>query len=377
MNVPCLCTGREDVFCDGATCSIAGLGAPGNRNSCRICWLAGKRRQVVARPASATTPSFRWTCGLTTCPERRGLLRRTLTSLSTTGFTPRLFVDGDDDGASWSKELGYSVTARGNPPARVAGNWTLALAELYQREPKADRFAIFQDDLVAVRNLRGYLDTVAWPERAYLNLFTFRDNEKVIAGKRGWAEASLLSDGNGPVYHGKPQQTGRGAVALCFTRECVIDLLGHWHLWKRAEDEGMGWRKVDGGIVEVLNRQGWREYVHAPSLVQHTGDVSTIREPNRPPRPIRTARTFPGEQVDAMDFLCEQPAAKTTGLGDVVAQALSTIGVTEERVSQWIGRPCGCKERREKLNVIGQWAARVVSGKVERAKDFLDHIIGE
>lgn len=42
------------------------------------------------------------------------------------------------------------------------------------------------------------------------------------------------------------------------------------------------------------------------------------------------------------------------GLGDIVKAGLSAIGITEERVSAVIGRPCGCSERAEKLNELGR-----------------------
>lgn len=47
------------------------------------------------------------------------------------------------------------------------------------------------------------------------------------------------------------------------------------------------------------------------------------------------------------------PRAKP-GLGDMVKAGLSAIGITEERVSAVIGRPCGCSERAEKLNELGR-----------------------
>lgn len=62
-------------------------------------------------------------------------------------------------------------------------------------------------------------------------------------------------------------------------------------------------------------------------------------------------------------------------LGDAVSKALAAVGVTEERVSAALGRPCGCKARREKLNRLGTWAARVLSGKTEDAQKYLDEII--
>ena len=42
------------------------------------------------------------------------------------------------------------------------------------------------------------------------------------------------------------------------------------------------------------------------------------------------------------------------GLGDMVASALSAVGITKERVSAAIGRPCGCAERQQALNDIGR-----------------------
>ena len=47
-------------------------------------------------------------------------------------------------------------------------------------------------------------------------------------------------------------------------------------------------------------------------------------------------------------------AAKKRGLGDIVKAGLSAIGITEERVSKAIGRPCGCGARAEKLNELGR-----------------------
>jgi hypothetical protein len=45
---------------------------------------------------------------------------------------------------------------------------------------------------------------------------------------------------------------------------------------------------------------------------------------------------------------------KRRGLGDMVADGLAAVGITKERVSKAIGRPCGCGKRQEKLNEIGR-----------------------
>ena len=47
------------------------------------------------------------------------------------------------------------------------------------------------------------------------------------------------------------------------------------------------------------------------------------------------------------------PHAKP-GLGDIVKAGLSAIGITEQRVSKALGRPCGCSKRAETLNALGR-----------------------
>lgn len=42
------------------------------------------------------------------------------------------------------------------------------------------------------------------------------------------------------------------------------------------------------------------------------------------------------------------------GLGDMVKAGLSAVGITEERVSKAIGRPCGCGKRVQALNELGR-----------------------
>jgi hypothetical protein len=60
----------------------------------------------------------------------------------------------------------------------------------------------------------------------------------------------------------------------------------------------------------------------------------------------------------------------------VIHVALSKVGVTPESVSGWLGAPCGCERRRERLNALSAWASRIVSGKVDRALTFLKAIMG-
>ena len=52
--------------------------------------------------------------------------------------------------------------------------------------------------------------------------------------------------------------------------------------------------------------------------------------------------------------LLKQRLTKKPGLGDYVAKGLSAIGITKERVSKVLGKPCGCGKRQQRLNELGR-----------------------
>lgn len=223
-----------------------------------------------------------WAYGVTTVPGRRDdLLPRTLESLKRAGFDkPRLFVDGDRDPQSWEREFGLEVTTRW-PKTKTVGNWILSLWELHIRNPWAIRYAIFQDDFVTVRNLKTYLEH--WlPPHGYQNLYSFPSNESLAKG-RGWHVSN---------------QRGLGAVALVFSQSAARLLLSHDHMMRKPGDPMMGDRKLDGAVVDSFRQSGWKEWVHYPSLVQHTGQVSSMGN-----NPHELSKSFPGEDFDALTLL--------------------------------------------------------------------------
>lgn len=94
-------------------------------------------------------------------------------------------------------------------------------------------------------------------------------------------------------------------------------------------------------INDVLARAHQRGYTHdeiRDCLVDDLGggwfEVDTSHE------------SYPKHQRDIVK--------NRMGLGDYITTALSAIGITEERVSKAIGRPCGCSKRAEALNQLGR-----------------------
>ena len=64
-------------------------------------------------------------------------------------------------------------------------------------------------------------------------------------------------------------------------------------------------------------------------------------------------------------------------LGTKIEQALSAVGVTQERVETWLGSCLGCTERKRRLDALGFWAARVIHGKMESASGLLSRLMGD
>lgn len=216
-------------------------------------------------------------------PRRRNtLLPKTLFSLRQAGFeSPILFVDGDYDPLSWRGQFNLEVSVR-TTNIRTFGNWMLGMLELYIREPNADRYAMFQDDFVTYKNLRQYLEYCKYPDNGYWNLYTFPQNQELAPAREGWYESN---------------QRGRGAVALVFDRKTLLLVLGSDHMLNRPQNASRGWKAVDGGIVTAMTKIGYKEYVHNPSLVQHTGEISTMLNRKHP-----LAVSFLGEDFDAMNL---------------------------------------------------------------------------
>jgi len=299
-----------------------------------------------------------WEYGVITVePRAEKLLPKTLKSLKSAGFTsPRLFVDGVSPARvnEIYGKFNLQISPR-YPSLKTYGNWMLALWELYIRNPHADRYAIFQDDFTTYKNLKNYLESTPYPEKGYLNLYTFPTNQKLAPeNHQGWYRSNQL---------------GRGAVALVFNNESVTELLRQPNMVFKPKDIHRGHKSVDGAIVTAFKKIGWTEYVHNPSLTQHHGEVSSMGNRIHP-----KADSYRGDNFDALDLMPKSSLANN-GLGDKVEQALSSVGITFERVEKWLGKPCGCKERKKKLNKLGAWVQRVLSGDKNNAEKSLHDVM--
>jgi hypothetical protein len=276
-HVPCdLCDKRKGTLFSLYACELHGQCTEGKV----VRAIKGCKSCQDRKPPGVDHPPDAWAAGVTTVPQRRDdLLPRTLASLKIAGFdSPHLFVDGTRDAESY-RPLGLEFSLR-YPTIKTMGNWLLGLQELFIRHPFCGRYLMCQDDLVASRNLKSYLDQCEYPPKGYLSLFTMPDNQQLCPpGHVGWYPSN---------------QAGKGAVALAFSHEAVVALLTSGYVLEKLQSV-QGHRLIDGTIADTMQRAGFQEYVHNPSLVQHTGTNSSM---GSQPQPL--ADSFPGEDFDAL-----------------------------------------------------------------------------
>ena len=233
-----------------------------------------------------------WVIGVTTVPARfqGGQLASTLASLRAGGFTDlRLFVDGATVSGPYETAFDLPATVR-YPAVKAYPNWFLSLSEMYFRNSLADRFIIFQDDVICSKNLRQYLETIPYPLDGYWNLYSEPVNEMhVPLDYTGFYPAAAK---------------GKGALGLCFDRTNVCLLLSSRYMIDRIQnrtptpnDGYRGESAIDGGVWAAMREVGRREYCHSPGLLQHARGPSTIGNKDR-----QRSKTFKGEGFDCLEW---------------------------------------------------------------------------
>ena len=65
-------------------------------------------------------------------------------------------------------------------------------------------------------------------------------------------------------------------------------------------------------------------------------------------------RDYTPHQIQRIKAIKAAKRAAKPGLGDRVASALAAVGITKERVSKALGKPCACAKRQAKLNELGR-----------------------
>ena len=134
---------------------------------------------------------------------------------------------------------------------------------------------------------------------------------------------------------------------------------------KQLCQQNKGYADIWDKKFGVVNNSIVPDSVKDLADTSHSSKVKTKGGPARTPKKARRSGPRP------------QSPPKARGLGDLVESSLTNVGITSERVERWLGVPCGCAERKQKLNQLGQWAKQIAIGKTEDAKEHLEKITGQ
>lgn len=206
--------------------------------------------------------------GIVTAPRKGPTISKTVESLHRSGFD-RLTVFAEPgvdpvDGVEW---VGRRQTLG------AFGNWWLGLSELFQSDPTADSYAMLQDDVEAAgvdirgESMRAYLDRALWPEGCdVVSLFCSEEYSQALPG---WYPQRL------PWVYGALGFVWRASAALDFLK---------WSAGWAVESKKYGFSYPNNHNTDVCvgrwavetRRHVWFPF---PSLLQHTGDHSTIWPP--------------------------------------------------------------------------------------------------
>lgn len=219
------------------------------------------------------------------------------------------------------------------------------------------------------------------------------DGKASHAVKRAFWKSSpkgrLIEIENGP--HNDWGHTPRNQILPTITDGYVVNLddddgipEGGLDKVRQAIREGVGdlllfqMRRDDGSLIPNGERLELGN-VGTPMLVfpagiklgtfapVYGGDFDFIRDTIQG-NPDRSVRWVSEVIIDIRPKPKPKPVKSDWPIGDHVESALSSVGITKERVSRWLGAPCNCPARQAKLNKLGHWAAGFAKGLLGRSE---------
>jgi glycosyltransferase involved in cell wall biosynthesis len=214
-------------------------------------------RRTKWTPLATGHRRLTWSVGLLTAPRPQPTIEETLSNLRAAGF-PEIHVFAEPGSFVPAATPGLFVTQHGRTLGNL-GNFYSSLAALYMTEPRADCFALFQDDIEAATGLREWCENEFWPHGAGLvSLFTPR---VFTAPHPGWR---ILNPGRFRTF---------GAQAFVFRRDALQRFLADERLLHQRQRQPDG---DDAAVGDWAARSGEGIAYHSPSLVQHLAVPSSI-----------------------------------------------------------------------------------------------------
>lgn len=215
------------------------------------------QRAELQHPEMRTVPEFRWASAMLTAPRLVSTIQKSYDSLGQAGFDD-LLIFAEPGSLLPANARSDRIVLRENRLGNIR-NFYDALCTLWTRQPEADAYVVFQDDVIAAEGLRVWCETQLWPQDCgVVSLFTPRIH---TTSEAGW---SVLSPGFHRVC---------GAQGLVFRRDLLEQFLSDPRVLKEVERR----QHCDDAVVAAwLGRNGLGLAYHSPSLLQHLAVPSSL-----------------------------------------------------------------------------------------------------
>lgn len=237
----------------------------------------------------------KWAVGMTTAPRSKPTIFRCLASVHAAGFRPTIFA-----------EPGSIVTGLDAPvilrTERLGcwRNYVQTLRDLLRLNPTAEAIMIWQDDVVACRDLREFLEHDLWPSitTGVVSVYSpeeYESGEAVGIDKRRRMVLGVCA----AIYP-------RAVAERLVSPEFASDWRG-CHNPKGHVAEPHLKKAADAWVADCLARMKLGVYHYRPSLVQHLDAPSSIghggasQKRPRTGKYFRQSTAFVGEETSAFD----------------------------------------------------------------------------
>ena len=222
-------------------------------------WMATRLMEAV--PATRVFGEVRrWSVAVTTSPRRHSVLEACLESIARAGWDDvLLFMDGT---VRVPPQFSHLPTSWREHPLGACTAWYVCLMELVARQPDADAYVIFQDDVLLHlgERLRDYLQLALWPAArpGLVSLY----NPGLIQ-RRGW--------------HPLPRDWDWGTLAVVFPAGLARQFLSDPAVVRSCLPAKTGTHRPIPDMVRGWTRRAQVTiWCPSPSLTQHMGATSTL-----------------------------------------------------------------------------------------------------
>ncbi len=259
-------------------------------------WEEATTEPVRIKPKHPLTRAVtRWAVGLTTAPRAKSTVARCLQSLHAAGFFPTVFAEP-------GSAIGLNApTVWRTERLGCWRNYVQTLRDLLAMNPDAEAIAIFQDDVIACKDLREFAEHDLWPSlrTGVVSMYSPEEYEgggAVGIDKRGHMVLGLCAC----VFP-------RAVAQRLVTPEFATDWRG-CHAPNGRVDEPHLKKAADKWVAECIAKMGLDVHHYRPSLVQHIDAPSAIGHGGNSQRRetsgllFRTSRHFIGEQTSVFDM---------------------------------------------------------------------------